>query len=346
MRRRYLAVLAAAFIYSLSIAPATAHVERHHARQGADDSERGSASEDVTISDSVRVAEDQVHEGDVCSVMGDVQIEGRVNGDTVVVLGDLDLSGTVKGDVVSILSHPKIASTARIEGDLVNVGWSFDGNIDRHQVGGEIVNVNFLSLIPLAGRGGGLSGLFRIIFIIKLMWLAAMFLIVLLITALVPRRLATISAAFPQRWGYAILAGLLAYTSLVIAVLLLAATIIGIPLAGALWCAFLVVKWLGLASILFLIGHTAGRNLFGRDLPHIASVLGGFVVYAVVCLVPFFGLTFALAVNVMGVGIAILTRFGSDEPWRRAAATPASPQIPPPPPPEPAASPEAVPPRL
>ena len=343
MRRRYLAALAAAFICSLSIAPAAAHIERHHS--GSDVGDGG--NEDVTISDSVHVAEDQVHEGDICAVMGDVQIEGRVNGDTVVVLGDLDLSGTVKGDVVSILSHPKIASTARIGGDLVNVGWSFDGNLDRHQVGGEVVNVNFLSLIPLSGKGGGLSGLFRILFIIKLMWLAAMFLIVLLITALVPRRLATISTAFPQRWGHAILAGLLAYTSLAIAVILLAATIIGIPLAGALYCAFLVVKWLGLASILFLIGHTAGRNLFGRDLPHIASVLGGFAVYAVVCLVPFFGLTFALAVNVMGVGIAILTRFGSEEPWRRAAAPPASPQTPEAAPPGPAtAPPEAVPPRI
>lgn len=343
MRKRFLAALAAACLWSLAPLPAGAHAGRHHADINID----AHGNEAVAVWDEVRVGKDEVHDSDVVAVLGNASIEGRVTGDVVVVLGDLDLSGEVQGDVVTILSHPRIASTARIKGDLVNVGWSVDGKIASDQVGGEIVNVNFLSFVPFAGKGGGLWGLVRIFFIFKLMKLAALFLIVLLITALVPRRLATISAAFPQRWGYAVLAGLLAYTGLVIGSILLAATVIGIPLALALVCAFLVVKWLGLASILFLIGHTAGRNLFGRDLPHIASVLGGFAVYAVVCLVPFFGLTFGLAISVLGVGIAILTRFGSDEPWRKTQAPSASSQAPAEAPPNPpAAPPGAAPPRL
>jgi hypothetical protein len=304
--------------------------------------------ETVAISEDAHVTANQVHEGEIVAIFGKVRIEGRVTGDVVVILGSLDLSGSVEGQVVSILSHTKIADTARIDGDLVTVGWSIDGDIARSQVGGELVNVNFLSAIPFAGKGGGWSGLMRVLFIIRLMTLAALFLIVLVITALVPRRLGMIAAAFPRRWGASILAGLLTYAAVAIGAILLAVTIIGIPLAIALGGALLVVKWLGVASLLLLIGQTAGKNLFQRDLPHVASVLGGFVVYAFLCLIPLFGWFFEMTFDVMAVGIAVLTRFGSDEPWRRtsAAAGPLAPGPSMSPIPPLAAPSDAVPPRL
>ncbi len=352
MRTRWLAALLAASLCLLGAAPAATPSpsgppsparERHH-RHRANVQIDDTDGETVSLSGDNHVAADQVHEGDIVSIFGDVRVEGKVTGDVVVILGDLDLSGAVDGDVVSILSHAKIAGTARIEGDLVNVGWSLDGDIARHQVGGEMVNINCLSAIPFAGKGGGWSGLMRLIFIIKLMKMAVLFLIVLLITALVPRRLATIAAAFPQRWGYAILAGLLTYAGLVIAAFLLVVTLIGIPLAVALVGAIYVVKWLGIASILFLIGQTAGRNLFQRELPHVASVLGGFVAYALLCLIPLFGFAFSITMNVLAVGISVLTKFGSDEPWHRTSA--AGPQAPGPGLPPVPAPPDAVPPRL
>ena len=341
MKPRWPAALVAAILCLLgAVSPARA-THRHHAVVDTDASD----NQDVAISGKAYVAKGQVHEGDVVAIFGDARIEGEVTGDVVVIMGDLDLSGSVGGDVVSILSHAKIADSAKIAGDLVNVGWTPEGEVSRAQVDGEIVNVNCLSLIPFAGKGVGWSGLMRLLFVLKLMKMAALFLIILLITALVPRRLATIAAAFPQRWGYAILAGLLAYAGLAVASVLLAVTIIGIPLAVALVCALLVIKWLGVASILFLIGQTAGRNLFQRDLPHVASVLGGFVAYAILCLIPVFGFAFSLGTSIVAVGIAILTRFGSEEPWRRggaaAAAAPAhaSGTVPP-------AAPDTAPPRL
>jgi hypothetical protein len=329
------------------IAPEGQHRHRHTLNVQIDETD----GETVAISEDAHVTANQVHEGEIVAIFGNVRMEGRVTGDVVVILGSLDLSGTVEGQVVSILSRTKIADTARIDGDLVTVGWSIDGDIARSQVGGELVNVNFLSAIPFAGKGGGWSGLMRVLFIIRLMTLAALFLIVLAITALVPRRLGTIAAAFPRRWGASFFAGLLTYAAVAIGAFLLAVTIIGIPLAVALGGAMLVVKWLGVASMLLLIGQTAGKNLFQRDLPHITAVLGGFFVYALFCLIPLFGWFFEMTFDILAVGIAVLTKFGSDEPWRRAPATtgPYSPSDPGSPigpiPPVPAPS-DAVPPRL
>ncbi len=324
MRSRLFRALAAAALFCLVASPPAAAGTHHATLKIETDTKEG----DVTIWDQVNVGPGETHDGDIVAVFSDVRIEGTVTGDVIVVLGDLDLSGTVEGDVESILTHPRITESARIRGEMVNVGWPIDGHVTTAQVGGDRVDISAIRFIPFAGKGGGLWGLLRLWVIIKLMKLAALFLIMLLLAALIPRRLANIAAALPQRWGHALLAGLLACVGTVIASILLAITIIGIPLAVALAAAVLVVKWVGLASVLLLMGHTAGRNLFGRDLPHVPSVLGGFLAYAIICLVPIFGFLFSLALDILAVGLTIVTRFGSELPPRFSAAVagrPASP---------------------
>lgn len=289
----------------------------------------------VSVSDSAHVAKGEIHEGDVVAIFGDVIIEGSVTGQVVVVLGSLNLSGTVEGDVVTVLSEARLEDTARIEGEYVNVGGALH-RASGARIGGEVVNVDFHQLIPFVR--GGWSGLWRFLFIVKLAKLAALFLIMILMTALFPRRLGTIAAALPRRWGWALLAGLLAYAAFVVGFTVLFCTILGIPLALALWFCMLATKWVGLASILLLIGQTAGRNLFGRELTHLSSVLGGFVAYALLSLIPFFGFAFALVTRFLAVGIALLTRFGSEEPWGRPAI-PLAGAAPPPPPSQPGVTP-------
>jgi hypothetical protein len=328
MRNRFVIILVAlALAFTAASAPARA--SHHHFNIDVDEN----GGEAVSVAGETRIDKGQEHLGDVVSVLGKVRLDGRVAGTVVVVLGDLDLTGEVDGDVVSILSHTRVDDSARVSGCLVNVGWTVEGNVESRQVGGEIVNLNFMSLVPFAGKGGGIWGLVRFLIVVKLWLLTLLFLALLLVTGLVPRRLERIATAFPQRWGNALLAGLLACAGAVIGVAILVLTIIGIPLAVVLVCALMITKWLGLAAMLFLIGRTLGRNLFARDLPHVASVLGGFVVYAIACLLPLFGSVFSLAMSIMAVGIAILTRFGSEEFAQRAmspaAGRPAAPPAPP-----------------
>ena len=57
---------------------------------------------------------------------------------------------------------------------------------------------------------GGWSGFWKFMLLLKLASLAGLFLMLLLITALIPRRLSVIAAAFPNRWPMSILVGLVA----------------------------------------------------------------------------------------------------------------------------------------
>jgi hypothetical protein len=292
----------------------------------------------VSISDEQVVPKGSVHEGDLVSIMGDVRVEGKVTGTVVCVLGDLKVSGSVDGDVVSIMSRTDLGGAAQISGEFVNVGWSPIG-LTGADIGGEKVNINFMNLVPFAGHGGGLRGLLRFLFILALIKLVILFITLIIITALIPRRLAVMAAAFPQKWGWSFVVGLLAYVGIWIGVLFLAVTLIGIPLAIFLWFAGKVINVMGLAAIMYLTGQTLGRNLWGRQLPHLASVLAGFVIFALIWMIPGLGFVFSFVISVMAVGLAITTRFGAEPAVQPAPSGPGGMPVPPPWEPAPAGGP-------
>ena len=250
--------------------------------------------------------------------MGDVKVEGTVTGQVVVILGSLEMNGTANNQVVSILSDTTIGEAARIHGDLVSVGWDMEVN-PGSEVDGEVINVGFMHILPFVEHGDGWAGLVWFILLVKLACLTLFFLAILLVTALVPRRIDVIASAFPQKWAWALLTGILVYAGVMVACFILICTIIGIPLAGALIVATKIVKWLGLAAIFLLVGQSLGRNVFKRDLAHVPAVLGGFVIYAVLWLVPFIGWAFVQVLEILAVGITVVTRFGSEDYWGRPA---------------------------
>jgi len=278
-----------------------------------------SGGQAVSVSDDSYVPAGKVHQGDLVSVMGDVKVEGEVTGTVVVVLGSVEIQGKVDGDLVSIMSRAELGDAASVDGEFVNVGWT-PIRSSGSSIGGEIVNVNFMNLIPFAGHGGGISGLLRFLFILSLIKLALLFMAMVIITSLIPRRLAVMAAAFPTKWGWSFVVGLLTYVGIWIGVLFLAVTLIGIPLALFLWFAGKAIKWMGLAAILYLMGQTMGRNLWGRQLPHLASVLAGFVVFAVASMLPGLGWIFSGVLSVLALGLAGTTRFGSEPAVAGAAA--------------------------
>jgi len=265
----------------------------------------------VGVNETAHVPKGSVHEGDLVAIFGDVVVEGEVTGSIVVVMGSLELSGHAGEDVVSVMSRTHFADTAAVDGEFVNVGWS-PRRDQGSTVAGQVVNVNFMNLVPFAGEGGGLGGIIRFLLIWHLIKLAGLYVILLVITALMPRRLATMAAQFPTRWGWSFLVGLLTYAGVWLGIFFLAITIIGLPLALVLWFTAKMLQWMGLAAIFYLMGHSMGRNLARRDLPHLASVLGGFVLYALVSFVPLVGFVFGGALSILALGLALTTRLGAE----------------------------------
>jgi hypothetical protein len=262
----------------------------------------------------------------VC-VRGHVTIDGHVNGGVTVVAGQLDVSGSVDGDVVTVVSRARLAPSAVVEGDLVNVA----GSLDRGgaTVSGQVVNIPIGLPFPSWGTAWGTGwGIFSgFFFWWKLFAIFLFFVCALLLSALVPDRIRLISDETPVRLFTAFLAGLVGYMVFVMVQVFLTVTIIGIPLVFLLYLVFTVLKWLAMCGVFHQIGSRMGRAI-GRDMSLLGGILLGLAPFAVLRFVPFcVGWSIWFLVEILGFGCLILTRVGT----RRSLDAP--PLVPPPAPP-------------
>jgi hypothetical protein len=169
------------------------------------------------------------------------------------------------------------------------------------------------------GTLGGIGGAFGVFDALFGLWFTALTwvllaVVLMLLVALVPDRIQRIAEEVPVRPVYAFLWGVLAYTLLPAAFLLMLVSCIGIPVIPFAYFAFKILKWLGMAGIFLVVGRRIGRML-GRDMPLLGGVLLGMLPFLALRLVPFCVGWFAwFLVEIFGIGYVILTRAGSPRP--------------------------------
>lgn len=297
----------------------------------------------VRIGGSIHVRSDEIVDGDVVAVFGSVRIDGTVTGDVVSVMGSVRLGpeAVVEGDLVAVAGSIDRASGARVEGSIEEVGW---GGSDV-RVHGPDFHAPFLEGI------GGL--MMTVVWVIVLGALAA--LMYLLARRPVERMVYRLAKA---PWKAA-LVGLVAFILIIpvtiLTIILLAISIIGIPLLLVVPFAIvaLLIGWLaGFTAVARYVGGSA-ETRFGwqHENPYIAVVVG----VGLIMLVSFFssalgvaggplkvfavilfilGLIIQCAAWMMGIGALLLTRFGTRYGWGEPPGS-ESPASPPPRPEEP-----------
>jgi hypothetical protein len=292
-----------------------------------------STDDRVRVGASVHVGADEVVDGDVVAVLGSVSVDGTVTGDVVAVGGSVELgpSAVVEGEVVVVGGTLDRAPGARVEGSVEEVAWG-GPNIRMH---GPEFHAPFLEGV------GGLVG--TVVWIIVLGALAA------LMYLLARRPVERMSYRVARSPWKAALVGLVAWILfvpvLVLTVVLLAISIIGIPL-------LLVVPFALVAlAVGILIGFTAvARHLgaaaetrFGwqHENPYLAVLIG----VGLIMLLTFFasalgvaggpiavfaiilgilGFVIQFAAWTVGFGALLLTRFGTRYAWGESTGSPPS----------------------
>lgn len=289
----------------------------------------------VKLGERVHIHTDEVVRGDIVALGGGVRVEGEVTGNVVVVGGDLDAGpeAHIGGQALALGGRVEAATGAHIEGGIVSLSllpshWFRDRDRGR-----------------LASAGRLLGQIVRL----ALFLVAAAFLI-----AVFPRRITRATAmmghAFLRCFGLGVLAltgGLFAVS---VASVLLAITLVGIPLALLLACG---------TTLLLMASWIVGATLVGERLldpggdrrvaPFVAAATGLLVLLAPQFLAdlirgmsgsPPLGMTLRLAyaaliltVLATGLGAVLFSRLGSESataPELRSAAFAAIPtSIPP-----------------
>jgi len=319
-------------------APDTAAVPAEPEEPGDVDIDAG--EDQVRVGGSVHVEEGETVDGDVVAVGGSVRVDGRVTGDAVAVGGSVDLG-----------------PGAVVDGDAVAVGGRVHRAAGAH-VGGKISEVAFGT--PPIGFGtgewhavapwGGISNVIGTV-----MWIVVLGLLTCLALLLARRPIERMEyrvRTSPWKAAAVGLAGqILFFPALVLVVIVLAISIVGIPLLIAVPFAILAIMigtLLGFTALAKTIGHEA-ENRFGwaHANPYVSLLVGLGLIMAVT----FFGAAIGMAggpLSVFGVilgilgfviqyvawtigfGVLLLTRFGTRYRWgdEEGAAAPASPSQP------------------
>ena len=236
----------------------------------------------VAFGSTVRVGRDEVAD-DITSIGGGIKVDGEVRGDAVAIGGEAKIDGRVTGEVVAIGGDVELGPEAEVLGDIVTVG----GRVSREEgatVLGEISEVDWGDFewdwdgnwfdgwrgdwFPRVGerppffRVGKVFELVRaIIFTGLLIVLSGL---VLLVSPKGVDRVRSAAVSDPLIMlvvGFGI--ELLILPALIVASILLAVTVIGIPFAILLWPAALVA--LALALVLGYTGAAAAAGDWFRN---------------------------------------------------------------------------------
>jgi hypothetical protein len=211
--------------------------ERRRERRGRHGSER------VVFGRSLTIGADETVDKAV-AIGGSVTVAGHVRRDAVAIGGSITIlpGGSVGGDSVAIGGTVSVAEGATLEGDNVSLGGAIPttvGSMTRWAVGGPHV----FSMFHFASR------LTRAVLLL---------IIALLIAAAFPGALTRVGAYLVNRPGLSALGGVAILLGFVPLCVLLAVTIIGIPLIPV--AVMLLVA-------LFLFGFTVSAAWLGERLP-------------------------------------------------------------------------------
>lgn len=281
----------------------------------------------VRIGGSVTVGEDEVVDGSVVAVMGSATVRGEVSDEVVVVLGDVHLgpAANVHGDVTVVGGQVDVDPQARIGGRVNEIAFDIPRIHWR-----PFQNWNFRRPFPAWWFSPSFD-LFASSLRMLLIGLLAMMALLLAGRPIeaIERRV----GSDPWRSGLVgLLAQLLFVPLLVLTVVILAVSIIGIPLLLLVpfaLLALLAALLVGFAGVACRLGRVAQQRfglspenryvvlliglvaIWALTLAGHAIGLGGRALWALAAPVGVIGFLVEYAAWTVGFGAAILTRFGT-----------------------------------
>lgn len=237
---------------------------------------------------------------------GAVVKAGETVKDLVVLKGDAEVFGTVDGDAVVMAGDLIIHDGGKVRGDAVVMGGEIDlqsgGILEGEKVRGDF-HVPDMHEEESSDFGDTLGkGIFR--------WLLLMAAGLLAMT-FIPARVQQMAAHFERKPLAAGMIGVLTIAALLPGSLLLAITLVGIPLVPVVWL---------LAGFSSVVGTVAIAQVVAQKLPlkrgpkSAAGMMGwGLLLLVLGTLPPVVGVLATAAISVMGLGAVVMSRFGNPD---------------------------------
>ncbi|HEY6107254.1 MAG TPA: hypothetical protein VIV59_14815, partial [Anaeromyxobacteraceae bacterium] len=276
---------------------------------------------DVTVAPGERVR-------DVVAIKGNVKLSpGAVAREATAVVGSVEIGpgATVLRNATAVGGDLHVAAGARVGRDATSVGGKIviepGGEVEGGQTSVHIPGLGGLLGLALgAGEfGAKVSPVVRAAS--ALAEFAVLFALGLLTLLLFPRRLDGVGASLVSAPWKALLTGLLGSVAMPVLTVLLAVTIIGIPLIAVQWLGVMVAGILGVAALALLAGRRLPLKLERGQA--VAQLAIGTALLVVMGKIPVLGTMVWVAVWLFVFGAVLRTRFGQTLPGEPLPTSPA-----------------------
>jgi hypothetical protein len=263
--------------------------------------------------------------GSLVAAGGQITVNAPVKGDVIAAGGQVTINSDVGGKVVaaggSVILNGKVGTNAVLAGGNVELGSSSSVARDAMVSGGSVTNAGKVggklsvrsNSFDNRGTAGSLEvelqnrgSMAAIISVFGILFTIGLFILGLILIRVAPGRYHAVEAELISGWIVKLVAGFVGLIVGFILILLLAITLVGLPIAigiGLLYLGALLVSTLFTSSVL---GRKVG-NLLKRDVSDYVAFTIGFVILAILFRIPVLG-TIALVIAVsLGFGAFIFT---------------------------------------
>lgn len=271
---------------------------------------------------NIRVEKDEIIDGSVDAMAGSITVYGTVNDNVTAMAGTITIHGIVNGDVRATAGNIYIRKDGKVVGDVTALAGKIYKD-DGATITGSVVEMveqgvrqngrssytehwgNDLYISPKIPWyifiWGAITGLIS--------WLALGALLMLFFAKQV-QRLGDATAGRPV---YYFFIGLLAYMLVPPMMVLMAITIVGLPVAFLLIIAVILGTIMGQLGIARILGDKIGNRFHWQNKTEMFRVLTGIFAMFLISIIPVLGWLFFFVTGSMGFGSALINRFGIEK---------------------------------
>lgn len=270
---------------------------------------------------ALRLAKGSMTRNQMVAMGKDIIVAGEALSDVAAMEGSVEVTGRVAGDVVVLGGDARLGPEAQVGGDVFVLGGTIQAAPGAHAAGRMVSYPTASSaLITLIeGPSFGLGFTSPAVLGTKLALLAAWAALLLLLFAATGRQLLETADGVRREPFRSFATGLTGVLALVLTAMFFSAFtggLVGVPLLVLVVLLALLLKLWGMVAVFYALGDWLARRFLRRPRmrPLNAATIGLLVMGAVKFL-PYVGIWVWTAATLIGIGAALTTKFGRQEPW-------------------------------
>ena len=254
----------------------------------------------------------------IIKIGSDVVIEaGQKVRNVVAIGGQITVRGAVDNHIVAVGGSVVLTKTAFVGGNVVSLGGVIVVARDS-QVGGSLTEINSSNLYDflttaMSAEWEGWSWIFAVI---SLAIFLVIMVLALLIVALLPKPVRTVTDAIGENTFKVILCGLLGLVLIVPLALLLTISVVGIALIPLEVIIVVCSILLGFIAVGQLIGRKVYQLLKRPNPGMVRETFWGLIILWLIGWLPYIGWMVKAIAIVIGLGATLVTRFGTYQGWK------------------------------